>query len=188
MQKIIFISVLALSLVGCEKFEKEREAKEYIKSYVKDPSSVQFRNVSGQCGEFNAKNGYGAYTGFDRYIYRNGNLYIQSAWAEKEHNETYSDENLFIIAFDEICTKGNTVFNLDDCRSEASYMSSVFERRLENKFGKKWEMSFFSDNSAEYQAKGKKIVDYAYNLPKSETNIQFVKAQAFRKCLAEGEI
>ena len=188
MQKIIFISVLALSLVGCEKFEKEREAKEYIKSYVKDPSSVQFRNVSGQCGEFNAKNGYGAYTGFDRYIYRNGNLYIQSAWAEKEHNETYSDENLFIVAFDEICTKGNTVYNLDDCRSEASYMSSVFERRLENTFDKNWEMSFFSKNSAELKAKGKRLVDYAYNLPRSETNIQFVKAQAFRKCLAKGTI
>ena len=32
MQKLIFISVVALSLVGCEKFQQEREAKEYIKS------------------------------------------------------------------------------------------------------------------------------------------------------------
>ena len=187
MKNLFLIGVLALSLTGCEKFQQEREAKKYIEAYVKDPSSLQFRNISGQCGEFNAKNGYGAYTGFNRYIYKNGTLYLQSDWAEKGEN-TYSDENLFLVAFDEICSKNNTVFKLDDCRSEASYMSSVFQRRLENTFGKEWEMRFFSKNSAELKAKGKKLVDYAYNLPKSETNIQLVKAQAFSKCLAKGTI
>ena len=187
MKKIFLIGVLALSLTGCEKFQQEREAKKYIEAYVKDPSSLQFRNISGQCGEFNAKNGYGAYTGFNRYIYKNGTLYLQSDWAEKGDN-TYSDENLFLVAFDEICSKNNTVFKLDDCRSEASYMSSVFQRRLENTFGKEWEMSFFDKNTAELKEKGKKLINYAYNLPISETNIQFVKAQAFRKCIAKGTL
>lgn len=187
MKKLLIISIL-LSLTGCDKFQKEREAKKYIESIVKDPSSVQFRNTSGQCGEFNAKNGFGAYTGFDRYIYKNETLYLQSDWAKKEDDATYSDENLFLVAFDEICTKNNNSLNLDECRTEASYMSSVFQRRLENSLGKEWEMSFHRNSSAKVQATGKKLIDYAYNLPKTETNIQFVKAQAFRKCINTGTI
>lgn len=187
MKKILFISVVAVTLVGCEKFQQEREAKKFIESYVRDPSSLQFKNTSGQCGEFNAKNGFGAYTGFDRYIYRNGTLYLQSEWAQKNDN-TYSDENLFLVAFDEICSKENTVFKLDNCRSEASYVASVFERRLNNSGSRNWELSFFSQSTDELKVLGKKNIDYAYNLPTSETNIQFVKAQAFRKCIEKGTI
>lgn len=47
-----------------------------VRDKMKDPASVQFRNVkqvkykSGMllCGEFNAKNGYGAYTGYQPFI------------------------------------------------------------------------------------------------------------------------
>ena len=46
------------------------QAKSIVARDLKDPSSVQFRDVrlskaSGSvCGEYNAKNGYGAYVGF----------------------------------------------------------------------------------------------------------------------------
>jgi len=47
-----------------------------VRDKMKDPGSVQFRNVKSLkynggvllCGEFNAKNGYGAYTGYQPFI------------------------------------------------------------------------------------------------------------------------
>ncbi|MFW1764828.1 hypothetical protein [Acinetobacter bereziniae] len=40
-----------------------------IKSEAFDPSTVLFRNQKGICGEVNAKNRFGGYIGFKRYIY-----------------------------------------------------------------------------------------------------------------------
>lgn len=34
-----------------------------------DPESAKFRNVQGNCGEINAKNKFGGYTGYRRFIY-----------------------------------------------------------------------------------------------------------------------
>ena len=52
------------------------KAKQGVRAQMKDPASVQFRNVRGYnkggmallCGEVNAKNSFGAYTGFRRFI------------------------------------------------------------------------------------------------------------------------
>lgn len=52
------------------------EGKRQIQAVLKDPSSADFRNVrfySGggipvTCGEVNAKNGFGGYTGFERFV------------------------------------------------------------------------------------------------------------------------
>lgn len=54
------------------------EAKTYGSSQMRDPSSVQFQNIETYrvgsdttvCGEFNAKNGFGAYVGFKKFFYR----------------------------------------------------------------------------------------------------------------------
>lgn len=78
--------VLALSflvLAGCKPGdEKATEiAQREISSVMKDPESVKFRNVKyikgnddndyvngTVCGEYNAKNGYGAYTGYKPFL------------------------------------------------------------------------------------------------------------------------
>lgn len=48
-------------------------AKLEIERRVKDPGSIQYRNLkvvgSDVCGEVNAKNGFGAYVGYRRFIY-----------------------------------------------------------------------------------------------------------------------
>lgn len=50
------------------------KARKVAADTMRDPGSVQFRNEAllsepqGACGELNAKNGLGAYTGFTRYI------------------------------------------------------------------------------------------------------------------------
>lgn len=55
-----------------------KEAKTHIKDQMKDPDSTQFRNMriisntigeKAVCGEVNAKNSYGGYTGFKAFAY-----------------------------------------------------------------------------------------------------------------------
>ncbi|WP_100139279.1 hypothetical protein [Snodgrassella alvi] len=43
-------------------------AQENVKMVLKDPDSATFRNMVGSCGEVNSKNGFGAYTGFKRFM------------------------------------------------------------------------------------------------------------------------
>lgn len=60
--------------------EYERERLEKIAQEVKfiedkarsglfDPEAAKFRNIKGNCGEINAKNKVGGYTGYRRFIY-----------------------------------------------------------------------------------------------------------------------
>lgn len=59
------------------------EAKAYVRSVARDPESVQFRNLKvhdgadynygnsmAVCGEYNARNGFGGFTGFERFAYQ----------------------------------------------------------------------------------------------------------------------
>ncbi|MDO7213223.1 hypothetical protein [Acinetobacter nosocomialis] len=96
MKKIIGIFLFSLILVGCGKSaediakekqaqeqalkikqEQERKLKEQaelkkvedaVRYYLKDGDSAKFRNVIKNCGEVNAKNSWGAYAGFSRFI------------------------------------------------------------------------------------------------------------------------
>lgn len=60
------------------------KGQEAIKARLKDPDSAEFRNVgfySGgpapvACGEVNAKNGFGGYTGYERFIASGSKLAI----------------------------------------------------------------------------------------------------------------
>lgn len=73
------ISLLAATC--CDSFAAEKpekdldiEAKAAIISTLKDPESVQFRGISRTpagdiCGEYNAKNSYGGYAGFEPFMY-----------------------------------------------------------------------------------------------------------------------
>lgn len=78
---------LALSQAGCSKEEMaaknlERASIERLKNTLKDPDSAKFQNVrvidqkggaQVVCGEVNAKNSFGGYTGFqDFYVSLNG--------------------------------------------------------------------------------------------------------------------
>ena len=56
----------------------------YVKAQLKDPSSAQFKNQRGACGEVNSKNGFGGYTGFKRYIGASQSLVV----VEGEHGLT----------------------------------------------------------------------------------------------------
>jgi hypothetical protein len=72
----------ALVLLGCDR--SIEEAQRVVADRMKDPRSVQFRNVATGslghvCGELNAKNSYGAYVGFKRFFVDSiGNATIES--------------------------------------------------------------------------------------------------------------
>lgn len=59
------------------------KAKRYIGNISKDPSSIKYKNVgafldiegnSYACGEFNAKNSFGAYVGYRKFIYNGSTM------------------------------------------------------------------------------------------------------------------
>lgn len=54
----------------------QRVARGYVESALRDPGSAQFRNQSGICGEVNAKNSFGGYTGFKRFMAGSKDLVI----------------------------------------------------------------------------------------------------------------
>lgn len=72
----------ALLLAGCGKPENDSDLKAaFANSALKDPSSVQLRNVESNgetiCGEYNSKNSYGAYGGFEPFVFRRS---IKDLW------------------------------------------------------------------------------------------------------------
>ena len=65
----------------------ENEAMEKIKANLKDSDSAKFQNVKtitnskaeeSVCGEVNARNAFGGYTGFTPFAYTNKNIYLVS--------------------------------------------------------------------------------------------------------------
>lgn len=74
--------VAAATLAGCGPSPTER-ARDPLLIALKDPGSAQFRNerLKGEilCGEVNAKNSLGGYTGFARFITRPGSVALEGS-------------------------------------------------------------------------------------------------------------
>ncbi|MDS7929225.1 hypothetical protein RMB13_07000 [Acinetobacter sp. V102_4] len=61
------------------------KAKRHLGNLSKDPDSIQYKNVTAYidvdgnsyaCGEFNAKNSFGAYVGYRKFIYNGSTLLL----------------------------------------------------------------------------------------------------------------
>lgn len=74
---VLFLAPSLFFLSACKPSLEERndaklkESRSLVTASLKDPLSAQFRNEKvgkAVCGELNAKNSYGAYNGFKRYI------------------------------------------------------------------------------------------------------------------------
>ncbi len=83
--RLVGVASLALIVAGCG---PSGEAKKAVSREMRDPSSVQFRDVksvkqadgsTAVCGEYNAKNAYGAYVGFEGFSYHSGRVYLQKS-------------------------------------------------------------------------------------------------------------
>lgn len=102
-----FKSIMILSIVvlvsACGKTEEEKlkderkkldlQAQSIVRDNLKDGDSAKFRNQWELCGEVNAKNSFGAYTGYQRYIMTKEKIYFE--------NE-YKDDLRSIEAFDQL--------------------------------------------------------------------------------------
>lgn len=76
--------LFVLILMGCGG-AGEKEAKQLIERTLVDPMSVQYREVKSYgdgtvCGEFNAKNRMGGYTGFGSFVYFRGKLWTSTKY------------------------------------------------------------------------------------------------------------
>ncbi|MGZ2411285.1 hypothetical protein ACUXST_000682 [Sphingomonas sp. F9_3S_D5_B_2] len=87
MRRALLLS--ALLLASCSgKPENDSDLKAaFDGSSLKDPSSVQLRNVKANdhviCGEYNSKNSYGAYGGYEPFVF---NRLIKDLWIGDSDN------------------------------------------------------------------------------------------------------
>ena len=90
------LMVLLLGLVGCEKSEQQKidekrraldlQVQNIVRENLKDGDSAKFRNQYEMCGEVNAKNSFGAYTGFTRYILTSEKLFLENQYQESDYS------------------------------------------------------------------------------------------------------
>lgn len=75
-------AILTFFVVGTGVFEPSYDkVKETVAAEFRDPSSAEFRNIfagsNTTCGEVNAKNGFGAYTGYREFTHRGGIVLLE---------------------------------------------------------------------------------------------------------------
>lgn len=100
--------LLCLFFIGCGKSEQEKlneerkkldlQAQNIVRGTLKDGDSAKFRNQWELCGEVNAKNSFGAYTGFQRYIMTKEKIYF-----ENEYNSDQRSIEAFNQLWDSDC-------------------------------------------------------------------------------------
>ena len=93
MKKIILAVILVTGLFG---FGYESYAKQTLASRLKDSESAKFKNLTLSskkvvCGQVNAKNAYGGYTGYNYFIGAGNLSYFQSDFKNyKEFDKTWN--------------------------------------------------------------------------------------------------
>lgn len=98
---LVGMVLLTVNSFAAEKQDKRIEAvaKQSVKNMLKDPSSVQFRglhtNSAGDvCGQFNAKNSYGGYEGFEDFMYEKSSQLLLNVEKLKIMRDIKEIENL----------------------------------------------------------------------------------------------
>lgn len=104
---IIIFFVLFLILKSCSSSDSPKQdspemteiklnrlGRERVTVLLKDPDSAKFRNEISFCGEVNSKNGFGAYTGYTRYIGAGESMTLLD-----------DGSNEFNAAWQQVCTK-----------------------------------------------------------------------------------
>ena len=113
----IFIIYLIIWLTGCS----NNKLEEAVKKVLKDPNSAQFQNIKGICGEVNAKNSYGGYTGFKRFYVLNNETVI-------EDKDNHKD---FLLINNIACQSEMSIAEtkLKLCLDDSKYIDSLIESK-----------------------------------------------------------
>lgn len=89
-------------------------AQNEIRDRMKDPAATQFRNVrvvrdsqggANVCGEVNAKNSYGAYTGFAGFVSMVGSDGVSASSVVDSKRENSTDHLLYVGLAEKVCKK-----------------------------------------------------------------------------------
>lgn len=121
MKNLLLVS-LVVGLSGCQK--TENKTKDIVLSSLKDPSSAQFQNVKGSCGEVNAKNSYGGYIGFRKFYVSNETPIF---YGENE-NDTQGFSRGWIAHCESDSKLDNT--KKDMCVSYSNFAAAVVRSKL----------------------------------------------------------
>ena len=118
--KRILILCLMVGLVGCQKIETK--TKDAAKESLKDPESTKFRNVKKYCGEVNAKNSYGGYTGFKRF-------YVSDGVPSFQNND--EDSMKFELGWLAHCERESQLpqTKIDECVSFGNFAAAVIRSK-----------------------------------------------------------
>lgn len=121
MKKIVFLALVVV-LAGCQKTEKE--TMKIVKSSLKDPDSAEFQNIKGYCGEVNARNSYGGYTGFDKF-------YVVDGFPVFENRDEPLEFKLGWVAH---CVSDSKLNQSEktSCASIANFSAAIVESKLVN--------------------------------------------------------
>lgn len=91
---IVLVGLFSINALAAEKKGKGvvEDAKAAVKSILKDPLSVQFRDIKVNsagdvCGQYNAKNSYGGYGGFEDFMYDKETKTLLNIIKKKWENE-----------------------------------------------------------------------------------------------------
>jgi hypothetical protein len=97
------VLILIFMLAACDS-RSITEAKRAVEKDLKDPSSVEYRNVleyseSIVCGEYNAKNGYGAYVGYTEFIFYYGQVLSTPSLSDTELLCSNNPKKIYIYQY-----------------------------------------------------------------------------------------
>lgn len=81
------------------RIKMQRMAREGIMPKLHDPDAAKFRNQRGACGEVNAKNLFGAYTGYKRFMYGGPSMIFIE-------NDPKLADGAFEDAWEQLCKEG----------------------------------------------------------------------------------
>lgn len=104
---IVFL-ILLISFLGWFHYTKiERQAIKEIKINLKDPNSIQTRNIKiykkrsseAVCGEFNAKNAMGGYVGYKGFVY----MRILNEYGLRTESDNPSENESYLMWKDMVC-------------------------------------------------------------------------------------
>lgn len=150
-KRILVLSLIAL-LGGCN-----GNVEKIVSEQLKDPSSSEFRNVKGVCGEVNAKNSYGGYTGFKRFIVINNSAVFES--------NSEDDSLPFALNWMAFCSKNKS--NNDEktqCVSNAETSAAAFSARERGVAIQEAKQAIRNvDTNEESIRKADKLIEEAYN-------------------------
>jgi hypothetical protein len=107
---------------SAQKLEERREetyrlVRGWVADTLKDPDSARFRNQKSVCGEVNAKNSYGGYVGFRRFIAVGKGVMLEKAIDDLDRSRNKKLVDAYLDSYNELwesmCEKSEFIWDVE---------------------------------------------------------------------------